>query len=138
MAETINGVCHCGNIRYELRTETALDDIMVRACDCSFCRLHLAQTWSDPVGRAEINIRDAEQLQRYRFATRSTDFLICRTCGAYAGAVICDNGDSWVTLNLRLTGREFPEQPVRYGREDRGTRRARRRLLWTPMDMIEE
>lgn len=129
----IEGACHCGNIRWTLHTRSDPDSIIARACDCSFCRQHGARTWSDPRGRAELRLRDPEMLQLYRFGTGITDFLICRVCGAYAGAVVREGEAAWTTLNLRLAGREWPERPVHYGPEDRATRRARRQELWTPL-----
>ena len=132
MTPTIEGSCHCGNIRFELDTETRLEEIITRACDCSFCRLHGARTWSDPQGQARVIVRDAEQLQTYSFGSKSTEFMICRTCGAYAGAAVTEGGETWCTLNLRLTGHRLDQQAVSYGKESRTERMARRRLLWTP------
>ena len=132
MPEPITGSCHCGNISFELHTETPLEDITARACDCSFCRIHGTRTWFDSKGEAVVTVKDQELLQRYTFNTKTTDFLICKTCGAYAGAIVSEGEESWSTLNLRLTGVELPEKSVHYGPEDRTTRRTRRRLLWTP------
>ena len=129
----LEGACHCGNLSWTLHTAVADADITARACDCSFCRLHGARTWSDPEGAAEIAVHDPDALQRYAFGSHSTEFLICRNCGAYAVARVSEGDAAWVTLNLRLTGREWPETAVHYGPEDRETRRDRRKELWTPV-----
>ncbi|HEU4620311.1 MAG TPA: aldehyde-activating protein [Gammaproteobacteria bacterium] len=100
---TISGRCHCGNLSFELRTRTAPEDIAARACDCRFCRMHAAVSWSDPNGTALIRISHEPHLQKYRFALRTADFYICTTCGAYLGAVLSEGERSWSTVNLRLT-----------------------------------
>ena len=50
MTHTIVGACHCGNLSFELTTRTALDDIVARSCECSFCQKHGATYWADPKG----------------------------------------------------------------------------------------
>lgn len=133
MQTVITGQCHCGNISFELSTDLAVSRIRARACDCSFCRMHAARNWSDPNGRAAIHVRDPARLQRYRFGQRTADFYLCRTCGAYAGAVLADADGTWSTLNLRLTGLQaVAEEPVGYDREDPAERVARRKRKWTP------
>lgn len=37
-----------------------------RACDCDFCRKHGAAYISDPQGAVRIQVKDAQQLGRYR------------------------------------------------------------------------
>lgn len=43
-------------------------------------------TTSDPAGKLVVEVRQPEQIQRYRFALGITDFLLCRTCGVYVAA----------------------------------------------------
>lgn len=126
------GTCHCGNLSFELRTKIEPSEIRARACDCSFCRLHGARTWSDPQGQAAIRIVEPQYLQKYRFGLRTADFYICRTCGAYLGAVLSDVDGIWSTLNLRLTDLAVEEQGASYGAEDAFSRIARRKRDWTP------
>ena len=135
MTFSIQGECHCGNVRFELETETPLGEIVTRACDCRFCRLHGARTWSDPQGQARVFVRDPDELQTYTFGSKSTEFIICRTCGAYAGAAVTEGGETWCTLNMRLTGNRLEQQAVSYGTESRTQKMARRRLMWTPTEI---
>lgn len=129
----INGACHCGNIDFELTTDIAAPDIVARACDCSFCRMHVTKNWSDPQGRATLRVRDEAKLQRYRFGLEAVDFYICATCGGYAGAVLRDDEGTWATLNLRLTDlRENPVAPASYGAQSGEENRMRRKRVWTP------
>lgn len=135
MSNIIKGACHCGNVTYEISTETSLTDITARACDCSFCRMHGAQTWSDAAGTATISVRNPDDLQNYRFGLKITDFIVCRTCGAYVGAVITEDGKLWSTLNLRLSGLNAAVESASYGDEDASSRIARRKQNWTPTIM---
>jgi hypothetical protein len=135
----INGICHCKNLSYELVTEMEPAEIRLRACDCSFCRLHAARNWSDSNGKTTIRIKDKKQLQKYRFALKTADFYLCRECGIYLGAVLSDNDGTWSTVNLRLTGLPLAgEQVVNYDSEDAAGRITRRKRAWTPTTIIAD
>src|ERR1700743_2821261 len=101
MTEThrIQGGCHCGNVRCVFEATAGLDVLGLRACQCSFCRAHGARTTSDPNGTIALTVRDPAQLQRYRFGLGTADFLICRTCGAFLGAVMDEDGKRYMTVN---------------------------------------
>jgi len=129
---TIRGSCHCGNLSFELRTRTRWEDVTARVCDCRFCRIHGARNWSDPNGTASIRVREEKLLQRYRFALRTADFLICTICGVYLGAVLAEDDGTWSTINLRLTELTPGEEVASYGAEDSHQRIERRRRVWTP------
>jgi hypothetical protein len=133
----IEGACHCGNVSFVLETTHAREDIAPRACDCTFCARHAAQCWSDPRGSAVIEVREDALLQRYRFGERTADFLLCRGCGGYAGAMITQGETQRATLNLRLTAlRDLPAQPVSYQAETREERIVRRLARWTPARLV--
>jgi hypothetical protein len=128
----VSGVCHCGNLSFELSTRTKPEDIRARACDCRFCRMHMAQNWSDPDGSVTIRVVNDKNLQKYRFALRTADFYICRVCGAYLGAVLADGDHAWSTINLRLSSLSVDEEVASYGAEAEVDRIARRKRVWTP------
>jgi hypothetical protein len=136
---TLHGGCHCGSIK--LAFETALDPnaLPLRACQCSFCRRHGGVTTSDPAGRVLIDIRQPEQLQRYRFALGITDFLICRTCGVYVAAVMETDGRLFGVVNINaLDEREpfaRPPVPMEYGAETVEGRESRRAKVWMPVEV---
>lgn len=136
MIHTISGACHCKNLSYELTTAIPAAGIRARSCDCSFCRAHGAQNWSDPAGAVVIRIADRRHLQRYRFALRTADFYICRMCGNYLGAILADSDGAWSTINLRLAGIPLQADTASYGSEDTGARIARRKKFWTPTTLI--
>jgi len=131
-----DGGCHCGNLRLRLRLTRPPADNATRSCACSFCRAHATRTVSDPQGRVEIWSSDWSRVERYRFSTGTADFLLCKTCGVYIGAVCeTEQGTRAVTNVNSLTDRaafasasSFPnhdEEPVE-------ARIARRTSNWTP------
>jgi len=130
------GGCHCGNLRLRLHLTRPPAEYATRSCSCSFCRAHATRTLSDPDGRVEIRARDWALVERYRFGSGTADFLLCRTCGVYIGAVceteqgLCavTNVNSLVDLEAFAPASSFPdhdEEPVE-------ARLARRAANWTP------
>ena len=75
------GHCHCRALGFTFDTDRPLAP---RACRCGFCRKHAARTVADPRGSALLDL--GADVVRYRFGTRTTDFLICGRCGVYVGA----------------------------------------------------
>ena len=130
------GGCHCGNLRWTLDSDLAPDALPARACQCGFCLRHGALTTSDPHGALRFAVADASRLLRYRFATRSAEFLVCLRCGVYVGALMAEGGRWFGIANLNtLDGRERlapVPQPMDYDGETETTRRARRNARWTP------
>ena len=130
------GGCHCGNLRWTLTSALTAADLPARACQCSFCLRHGALSTSDSAGYLRFEVDDRALLLRYRFATASADFLICRRCGVYVGALMQAEGAWFAIANLNtLEGREALKpvpQPMVYDREDQAARRGRRRARWTP------
>ena len=139
---TLTGRCHCGNINVAF--ETALDPAAMepRACQCSFCRQHSSAAVSDPAGRITFTAADPDQLNRYTFGLGSTEFLICRTCGVYAGAFM-PAGDDEAFANVMTSvldmRAEFtlPPVPVHRSQENFEERQARRRVQWTPARLVQ-
>ena len=128
------GACHCGAVSAAF--ETAIDpaDIDVRADQCGFCRRHGAKTVSDPAGKLALRFREAD-IERYRFGTRTSDFIVCRSCGAYVAAII----EGYGVLNAAAADirafAEKPARPVSYEDETAAVRLARRRDRWTPLTL---
>ena len=131
------GGCHCGAIGFRFHTQIAPPDWSIRACQCRFCRLHDALSTSDPGGSLEFVAARPELLQRYRFALRTADFLLCRDCGVYIGAVIETDQGSYGIINTHALA-EQPEdiaavQPISYDGEETPGRVSRREERWTPV-----
>jgi len=133
---TLSGRCHCGNIALAFESSLPVDRLPLRADGCSFCRAHGALSTSDPKGRVEIAVNDPERLIRYRFATKTAEFLICGRCGIYAAAVLVSGDSSYAIINVKaLAAAEKFTQDVRsmnYDGETESERIQRRRANWTP------
>jgi len=134
--EEHRGACHCGALRFVLRSALAVAALPARACACGFCRRHAAISTSDPAGELRFVADDPAQVIRYRFGTGSAEFLVCGRCGVYVGALMVD-GDRWyaiANLNALEARAALDPQPTRfdYAGEDDAARRARRRARWTP------
>jgi hypothetical protein len=135
----LTGSCHCGAIRATFYPSKPVEELQVRACQCSFCLRHGAKTTSDPSGRARFEI-DGAQLSWYRFETLTGTSLICARCGAFAGGIIEDGENVWSFVNVR--GLAIPEFRDRVGEhrnydgETPDERIARRRSMWTPTELV--
>jgi hypothetical protein len=121
------GGCHCGNLRLTLSLSRQPQEVRLRACGCSFCRAHATRTTSDPLG---------DLVESYRFGSRSANFLVCRRCGVYIGAVCTTEAGSRAVINTNsLTDRALftgTVAPVDHDGEATEDRMARRTTNWTP------
>mgnify|MGYP003579295640 CR=1 FL=1 len=123
------GGCHCGNLRFALDTALVLEQLPLRACQCSFCRLHGARSTSDPAGRIRFEAKDPARLIRYRFGLRTADFLICARCGIYVGATLRDGDAQYAIINANTLDAAAQltqaATPVDYEGEDDASRGGR-------------
>jgi hypothetical protein len=137
LVHRFEGRCHCGNLSFVFEATAGLEALGLRADQCSFCKAHAARNTSDPQGSMRISVREPDQLERYRFGLRTADFLICRRCGIYIGALMEDGGKSWFTVNVNAfrppPPADFPIAPFDYDAEDVPARIARRKTKWTPV-----
>jgi len=133
----LRGKCHCGNISLALETALDAQALPLRACQCSFCRMHGVRTTSDPAGRLRFEIADPAVLSRYRFGLATADFLICGRCGAYAGALMSEGEKAWGVVNANLLAEPLTREPepVSYEGETAAERIARRKQRWTPAEL---
>ncbi len=53
---TVLGGCDCGNLSVELELSEPSNSYRPRACDCSFCRKHVAAYVSDPKDRCALKL----------------------------------------------------------------------------------
>jgi hypothetical protein len=133
----ILGGCHCGNVSFVFDASAGLDVLGLRACQCTFCRVHGARTTSDPNGTFALRVRDDSKLQRYRFGLGTADFLICRECGAFIGALMEEGGARYITVNANTfqppPPYDIPGVAHDFGGEAAGGRIDRRKAKWTPV-----
>lgn len=131
------GSCHCGSLEFTYESHLSPKNWSVRACQCAFCRGHGALCTSDPKGVVRFRYVQPDRLRRYRFALRTADFLICRECGIYLGAVMMTGAGAVATVNIN-TLQERPRgmaagRAVNYRGESLEERRSRRQQKWTPV-----
>ena len=96
---------------------------------------------SDPAGQADL-WADWSLVQKYRFGSRTADYLLCCRCGVYVGAV-CETSTGWRTvINTRcLDDRAmFVQDAVHpdYDGETVDGRMARRAQNWMPVVVHDE
>jgi hypothetical protein len=136
------GGCHCGNLRLTLCLSQGPADTRLRACGCSFCRAHNTRTTSDPNGSVDIHAADWSLVGRYRFGTGTAEFLICKRCGVYVGAIgeTASGFRAVVNTNCLDDPAAFTQQPdpVDHDGEAVGDRLARRAANWTPVTIHPE
>lgn len=131
------GHCHCGAIAFDYSSTLAPADWSIRACQCAFCRAHNALSTSDPAGTLTFTANSPEHMQRYRFAMKTADFLLCRNCGVYIGAVIDAPHGRFGIVNthaLATTPADIAVvAAISYDREEKSGRLSRRESRWTPV-----
>ena len=135
------GRCHCGNIEVAFEPVQPASEFQLRGCGCTFCRRHGVSGVSDPGGKLEISLHDPAEVSRYRFGTRTADFLVCRTCGVFVAAVCTIEGLTNGVLNANVLGERTaftrPLVRVDFDGESVEDRMARRRRSWTPVVIHE-
>ncbi len=138
MSSILEGSCHCGAIAIRLDTEFSADELPLRRCSCGFCGRHRPRYTADPQGRAVIAARQ-QDLGRYRFGTRTADFLLCKHCGVFLGAA-CEQDGRWLSvLNVNNFAYDVPGKPglKSFDGESADERRERRARTWTPTTIEE-
>lgn len=135
---TYPGACHCGDVAVEYETAVPPAETDVRACQCSFCRMHGAQAVSDPDGGIRFIEKTRGALRRYTFGLKTADYVLCGNCGAYMGAVMRDGSESgYGIVNIRVLADRAAftraPRPAVYDGESVAERVARRRARWTPL-----
>lgn len=132
-----SGVCHCGAIGFEFQLGKPGAAWNVRRCDCSFCTAHGAVYTSDPSGELRFRCTDSSQVGRYRFGFRTADFIHCRTCGVFLGAIMESEGREYAVVNVNVLTNAPDDLPapeiVSFEAESGQERRRRREQRWTPV-----
>jgi hypothetical protein len=135
-----SGGCHCENISVTLRLSQPPEQMPLRSCACAFCRAHGTRTLSDRNGLVEITAGDWSLVERYRFGSRTADYLLCRRCGVYIGAVCDTRTGLRAVLNVncladRVAFTQTPAAPD-YDGETTDTRLDRRAAHWMPAALV--
>jgi hypothetical protein len=139
IGDEIRGQCHCGRVKVRVRLSQTPETLQLRACQCSFCRRQGAMTFADPRGHAVIEAQTPDAVQRYRFALKTADYLICAECGTYIGVLLDAGGAHLATINAAGLDmppfREHEPTPVDYSAEGFEERVRRRLAAWMPTEL---
>jgi hypothetical protein len=77
--ELLRGSCHCGTVKFEVRTAV----VPAARCNCSLCRRKGA-LMTPPFAAGELKILSGEEsLTLYQFNTRVAKHYFCKHCGIY-------------------------------------------------------
>ena len=79
-AETHEGACHCGAVRFRAYLPDGLADASL--CNCSMCRMRGAVALTAPRDRFEV-LEGADRLTLYQFHTKTAEHYFCSVCGIY-------------------------------------------------------
>lgn len=134
------GHCHCQALGFEYLIDTPPEQWKIRACQCRFCRQHDALSASDPDAELRFAADSGDHLRRYRFGLKTADFLLCRNCGVYIGAVIETAAGRFGIINTHALDDPAPTMaspvPMDYDGEVTGDRVDRRERVWTPVTTV--
>lgn len=133
------GQCHCGAVVFSFESAKPIAELGARACQCSFCRAHGASWTSDPDGHCAISW--TSDPIRYRFGTKTADFLICSRCGVVLAATSENEGTRRGVIRVEcLEGSEHflaVSSDMDLDGELLEARLDRRAARWTPMTVGE-
>lgn len=131
---TINGACHCGNIRFDLQWPASATEIKVRRCGCTFCRKHGGAWTSHRDAELAVSLGDESLVSRYRFGTETADFLVCSVCGVTPLVLSEIDGDIHAVVSVNafreVEGFTLSEKVMDFEGESTGSRLDRRKRYW--------
>jgi hypothetical protein len=130
------GGCHCQNIALRLESDKTPTELPLRTDTCSFCNKHHAIYTSDPQGELHLAVRDEDVVERYRFGTKTADFLVCKSCGVFVAAYMPEPSLAVINVNVLEARADFLQNELQVANLDAESleqRLARRRARWTPV-----
>ena len=95
--KTYSGGCHCGKVRYEVKTDLG----MIMSCNCSICSKKAYLLTFVPTGQFSLKTGEGE-LADYQFNKHVIHHRFCKTCGiqSFSDGVGPD-GKAMVAINVR-------------------------------------
>ena len=138
---SINGACHCGNIRFVLRWPESEPEIPVRKCGCTFCQKHTGAWTSHRSAELVVEIDDRSLVSQYNFGTKTADFCICSVCGVvpFVLSVIDDKQYAVVNVNTfeDINSLSISSSSTNFDGEDAESRLDRRKRNWIPNVLLK-
>jgi len=138
----IDGACHCGNIRFDLRWPGSESDIPIRKCGCTFCQKHGGAWTSHRKSELFVRTKDPSLVSKYRFGTKTAEFYVCSVCGVVPFVLSYIDEKQYAVVNVNSfaeTGRfSFSASSTDFDGEDTGSRLERRKRNWIPSVLFIE
>lgn len=106
--QTYRGGCHCGNVRFEVDADLAAG---TGKCNCSICAK--TRFWGAMVKPEAFRLSSGDDaMVDYQFATKSTHWPFCKTCGvrAYGYGDIPEAGGKFITINIACLDGVSPDE----------------------------
>ena len=133
---SIQGHCHCGNIRFELVWPESPAEIPVRECGCTYCQMHKGAWTSHPHAKVSLQVADHSLLSEYRFGTRTADFYVCSVCGVVPIVVSEIDESLYAVVNVNTfedsPAFSFSHSNTDFDGEGTDDRLDRRKRNWIP------
>jgi len=130
----ISGSCHCGNISFTLSWEPSPAEIPARACSCTFCTKHGGVWTSWPSGSLRVTVRDAAQVSKYLFGTKTAAFHVCSRCGIVPVVTSRLDGRLYAVVSVNafdgVASALIRRTPASFDGEGTGERLERRKRNW--------
>ena len=137
--KTYAGACHCGRLKFEFTTAQQPGSFTPRIDACGFCQRHRALAIADPNGTLLVRL-PLDPPDPYRFGLNITDFHVCDRCGVWIAATWHDGDRAYGVINVpALDDRALfsgASVEVDFDGEDVAAREARRRISWTPAEIV--
>lgn len=131
---TIEGSCHCRNIRFVLQWPKSETEIRARECGCSFCTKRGGAWTSHPEAGLSARIDDLSRVSKYRFGTSTADFHVCSICGVVPFVTSDIDGETYAVVNVNafdsLDASTLPRASTDFDGERTGDRLDRRKRNW--------
>lgn len=93
---TVQGGCHCGNVRFEAQINRTSE---VQVCNCSMCSMCGFQHLIVSADNFQL-MSDETSLSEYQFRSKTARHFFCSTCGVKSFYVPRSNPDGF-SLNVR-------------------------------------
>ena len=91
-----------------MHSEKNVSEFNPRKCDCDYCRKHGCMYVSDPRGSVDINIKNIDDLNKYRQGSNLADLYVCKRCGVSPLLTFESEGNLYAALNAPCFD-SFPE-----------------------------
>jgi hypothetical protein len=136
-----HGTCHCKQLKVTFKSKRPPVELPYRQCECSYCTAIAPIYISDTSGQVDWHISKIGSIVgRYQFAMKTADFIFCKSCGSYLGALQANDKGLLSVINVKYFSELLPYvNAVKFLNLDRETpneRSVRRAKHWTPSHIL--